>query len=96
MGTLRNIRRKIQSDAYEMTDHARTEMTDDGLEVADIEHAILTGKIVRTLTEDARGVRCVIVGQSNDRQVSVVCRLRETGMLRIVTVWAGGYNEEYE
>lgn len=41
MGKLRTIRRNIRSENYKFTDHARTEMQDDDLEVADTECAAL-------------------------------------------------------
>jgi uncharacterized DUF497 family protein len=96
VGTLQNIRRKIRAGMYEMTDHARIEMLEDGFQVPDVENGILTGRIVRTFTEDRRGDRYAIEGQAKDRRaITIICRVRELGMLRIVTLWAGGYDENY-
>ena len=94
MGTLRNIRRKIQTEHYRFTDHARGEMQDDDLTVADIERAILNGRIARTLTDDPRGERHVITGRSHTDEVTVVCRVLADGIVLIITVWAGGPDEE--
>ncbi len=94
MGTLRNIRRKVRAENYEITDHARTEMQDDDLEIADIENAILHGKIVRRLTNDVRGTRYIIVGRGQSGDITVVCRILSSGLLRIITLWSGGLDEE--
>ena len=92
MSTLGNIRRKVRANQYEITDHARAEMQDDDLRVADLEHAILFGKIAQTLTDDLRGTRYVI--WESNRNVTVVCRILPNGLLRIITVWSGGPDEE--
>jgi hypothetical protein len=43
---LKRIREKIRNRQYVMTQHARKEMNDDDLSIYDIEHGILTGKIL--------------------------------------------------
>ena len=95
MEALSTIRQKIRSEKYKSTDHARTEMQDDDLQVGDIERAILNGRIEKTLTEDLRGPRYVVVGRGqSDNAVTVICRVLPTGILRIITVWSGGLDEE--
>ncbi|MBI3914348.1 MAG: DUF4258 domain-containing protein [Chloroflexi bacterium] len=70
-------------------------MQDDDLQVGDIERAILNGRIEQTLTEDPRGPRYVVVGRGqSDNAVTVVCRILPAGILRIITVWSGGLDEE--
>jgi hypothetical protein len=69
--------------------HANEEMSNDELTSTDVENVILTGKIVKRLSRDPRGIRYEIVGQSCDaRQVGVVSRMIEGGWLRIITVYA--------
>lgn len=64
-------------------------MSDDDLTAADVEQALLSGMIRRRFKRDPRGTRYEVVGQSLDgRQVAVICRLLETGWLRIMTVYA--------
>ena len=94
MDTLRTIRRKVQAERYRFTDHARGEMQDDDLTVADIERAILNGRIAKTLTDDPRGERHVMAGRGHSGEVTVVCRVLPDGIVRIITVWAGGPDEE--
>jgi len=63
-------------------------MLDDALERADIEHAILKGRIQKRLSHDIRGTRYRIEGPSEDgRQIHVICRLLEDGNLIVVTVY---------
>ncbi|MBI5185886.1 MAG: DUF4258 domain-containing protein [Nitrospinae bacterium] len=53
-------------------------MLNDELERADMENAILKGRIEKILTEDARGTRYRIEGAARDgRNVHVICRFRE-------------------
>ena len=65
-------------------------MTDDELETADVRRAILHGQLERVLTNNHRGDRYLIIGQARDgRGITVVCRTLPSGLLRIITVWAG-------
>ena len=90
MGTLKTIRQKVRNSRYELTEHAREEMTDDELETADVRRAILYGRLERVLTDDHRGARYLITGRARDgRETTVVCRILPSGTLRIVTVWTG-------
>ena len=51
------IREKIRLQEYDMTLHAMEEMAEDGLDILDIEHAILNGQIVKRSKLDARGIK---------------------------------------
>lgn len=89
MTTLRRIRQRIVDRFYYLSSHAEDEMLDDQLERADVEHAILKGKIKRKLTRDVRGTRYRMEGPARDgRMIQVVCRFREDSNLIIVTVYA--------
>ena len=44
---IERIRQKILLRLYDMTVHAAEEMAEDGLDILDIEEAILNGRIVR-------------------------------------------------
>ncbi|MBI4610611.1 MAG: hypothetical protein HY726_16570 [Candidatus Rokubacteria bacterium] len=44
---LQEIKEQIRAKRYELTGHAEEERQDDELEIADIERAILAGKVVR-------------------------------------------------
>jgi hypothetical protein len=86
---LDRIRQAISEGDYHITPHALEEMADDGLAVEDIEELLLTGDLIRRLTQDPRGERYELCGQALDgREVRVVCRFLPTGVLRVITAWA--------
>ena len=69
--------------------HFFEEMADDDLVFADIERAIATGRIRRRFTRDPRGARYEVVGTATDeREVAVICRIKETGKLLFITTYA--------
>jgi hypothetical protein len=64
-------------------------MANDNLLFADIEKVIATGRIKRRFTRDPRGPRYEVVGVAlDDRQVAVICRIKETGKLLFITTYA--------
>jgi len=66
-------------------------MADDGFDRSDMEHAILHGVVKVKLTRDPRGTRYCIEGPAGDgRLMHVVCRLRATGDLVLITVYSKG------
>lgn len=86
------IRDRIRRRQYDMSSHATEEMAEDGLDIKDIEMAILTGGISRTKKDDPRGTKYVIVGTASDflTRVGVVGRFTTTGRFLIITVYAIG------
>ena len=87
--TIDKLRRLVRDQEYDVSIHANEEMSNDSLIAIDVENAILTGKITKRLTKEARGVRFEVTGESCDgRPVAVVCRILSTGWLRIITVFA--------
>jgi len=61
----------------------------DRLERADIENAILKGRIEKRMTQDLRGTRYRIEGPSLDfRMIHVICRFDEKSELLIITIYA--------
>ena len=72
-----------------MTEHALDEMRKDALSTADVKHAIQRGQVVQRFTRDRRGIRYRLRGPARDgREVNVICRILDSGELRIVTVYA--------
>lgn len=85
---IREIRGRIRTKNYEFTGHAEEEREDDGLSAADLQGAILTGRVIQILTGDPRGNRYVVRGKAQDgREIEVVCRFLASGKLRILTVY---------
>ena len=89
MNVLQRIRQKVIDRAYYLSSHAEEEMWADRLERADIENAILKGRIEKRMTQDFRGTRYRIEGSSLDfRMIHVICRFDEKSELLIITVYA--------
>lgn len=85
---LARIQQAIRDQRYRISSHANEEMSDDDLEVVDIEQIILTGRIARRFTRDLRGTRYEVLGQATDgRRAVVVCRFLPSGVLRIITAY---------
>lgn len=83
------IREKIRLQEYDMTVHAMEEMAEDNLDILDIEHAILNGRVARTKKGDLRGVKYAVEGLAVDEQTSVgiVGRFTTDGRYLIITVY---------
>jgi hypothetical protein len=86
---LERIRNAILDHQYTLTEHAYEEMEEDGLDVLDVESAILTGEIEQAQTMDPRGTRYVVIGDATDKQtaVGVVVRFAERDQLLTITVY---------
>jgi hypothetical protein len=83
------IREKVRSQEYEFTiPHFFEEMADDDLVFADVERAVMHGRIRRRFTKDSRGARYEIMGPTTDeRHVAVICRIKSTGKLLFITTY---------
>ncbi|MGD9894143.1 MAG: DUF4258 domain-containing protein [Dehalococcoidia bacterium] len=83
------IKTAIRRRTYDMTAHAAEEMAEDGLDIIDVETAVLAGTLVKTETDDPRGVRFTLQGTATDgvTVVGVVGRLTEAGRYLIITVY---------
>ncbi len=82
------IREKIRFGQYDMTRHAQEEMVEDELNLFDIEHAILSGKLTRTEKGELRGTKYTILGKGiNQQMMGVVGRFTETRRFLIITVY---------
>jgi len=89
MAVLQRIQQKLLNRAYYVSSHAEEEMFDDDLERADVENAILKGRVEKKLTQDVRGVRYRIQGPAIDgRMIEVLCRFKEDANLIIITAYA--------
>ncbi|HEY2380458.1 MAG TPA: DUF4258 domain-containing protein [Terriglobia bacterium] len=69
--------------------HFLEEMANDNLDFLDIEMIVANGRIHRRFTKDIRGPRYEIIGPSVDgRAIAVVCRIKETGLVLLITTYA--------
>ena len=90
MTVIARIQKKIRDGDYEFTiPHFFEEMADDNLVFADVERAIVNGRVKKKYTRDPRGTRYEVVGTAIDgRKVGVLCRLKSTGKLLLITTYA--------
>lgn len=90
MTLIERIRKKMRDGEYEFAiPHFFEEVAEDGLIFSDIEMAIRRGRIRRKFTRDPRGTRYEAVGRAaGDREIAVVCRIKSTGRLLLITTYA--------
>ena len=71
-----------------MTAHATEEMAEDNLNIVDVEHAVLAGRVVQVQRHDPRGNKYVLEGTATDgvTLVGVVGRFASDRYL-LVTVY---------
>jgi hypothetical protein len=86
---LKDIQYTILIGEYELSEHAYEEMDADYLTVFDVENALLSGKITKTVRDDKPGPRYTIKGfaEDNKTEVAVVGRFGNTGVYIIITVY---------
>lgn len=86
---IERIRDCIRRRQYDMTAHASEEMAEDDLDITDVEHAVLTGRVVEIRRHDPRGNKYVLEGSANDGAtlVGVVGRFPNSDRYLIVTVY---------
>ncbi len=86
---LHSIQEAILRGEYDVTVHAVEEMAEDGLDIFDIECALMGGDLTKTETDDPRGTKYTIVGKAVDGRtpVGVIGRFKETDVFLIVTAY---------
>jgi len=86
---LKAMREKIRRRHYVMTLHAEEEMDNDDLTIYDVEHGILTGKIIERQKEKVSWEgKYRIRGRSLEGDgVEIIARLGATGQVVIITVY---------
>lgn len=86
---IERIRERVRLRQHDMSAHAMEEMAEDGLDIDDVEQAILNGRIARIEKDDPRGTKYVVEGIGSDglTPVGVVGRFTSTGRYLIITVY---------
>jgi hypothetical protein len=87
---LRRLQALVRASEYVMTLHGHEEMEADGLTVYDVEHVILTGRIVERQRDQRRKEwKYLVEGATLAGDAArVVGKIGPTGKLIIVTVYA--------
>jgi len=88
-GAIYKIRNAVKTENYDMTYHAIEEMAEDGLNIFDIENAMLNGKIIKIDKNDPRGAKFILKGMADNKSdlIGIVGRFKETGTFLIITVY---------
>jgi len=83
------MRDKVRTRQYIMTLHAEEEMDDDRLSIYDIEHVILSGRIIERQKDPITAEwKYLIQGNTfSEGNVTVAAKLSPTGKLVILTVY---------
>ena len=85
MSRIKQIQSLVRNGLYYLTEHAIDEATADGFDIYDVEHGILTGKVRRTWPKEGK---YEVVGKALDgRAIGTVCRLTQSGKVRVITVY---------
>ena len=79
------IRALVRNGLYYLTEHADDEASANCLDIYDVEHGILTGRIRKAWPREDK---CEVVGWALDgRRIGVVCRVTSTGKVRVITIY---------
>lgn len=84
---IEKTKRKIISNQYEISFHAKKERYAEDITISDLENAILNGEILEDYPNDRRGSSCLILGCSRNIPIHVICGHTETKWVRILTVY---------
>jgi hypothetical protein len=88
LSTAKQIQALVRNGLYYLTEHAYVEAGEDGFDIYDVEHAILSGRIRKRWKREQK---YEIVGPALDRRaVGVVCRITMSGKVRVIT----GYEDK--
>ncbi|HLE24827.1 MAG TPA: DUF4258 domain-containing protein [Thermodesulfobacteriota bacterium] len=85
MSKIGEIRTLVRNGLYYLTEHADEEAMAENFDIYDIEYGILTGKIRRTWPRE--GKYEVVSSALDGRPIGVVCRITQTGKVRVITVY---------
>ena len=85
MSKIGQIQALVRNGLYYLTEHAVNEATDEEFDIYDLENAMITDKIRRTWPKVGK---YEVVGSSlNGRSIGIICRITQTGKVRIITVY---------
>ncbi len=85
MSRIEQIQALVRNGLYYLTEHADDEAATDEFDIYDVEEALLHRKIRRTWPRQGK---YEIVGSAfNGRSMGIVCRITQTGKVRVITVY---------
>lgn len=81
------IKERVKKNEYLYTLHADEERRNEGLSIAQVEQALLNGRILEDYPHDPRGPSCLVYGNASGRPIHVVCGRNRSGWLVLITVY---------
>lgn len=83
------IQQKVRADQYVYSQHAEIERRADDLTFAQIEEALLSGRVLEAYPDTGRGESCLVVGFAGKTPIHVVCGWWG-GDIAIITIYIPG------
>jgi hypothetical protein len=80
------IKEKVRSNQYMYSAHAELERKADHLTFAQIEAALLNGRVLEQYADTGRGESCLIVGFADETPIHAVCGWRGEKIV-LITVY---------
>ncbi len=84
---LDRIKAKVKVNEFFLSAHADIERSNDNLQVAQIQQALLGGQILEDYADTGRGESCLIAGFADEQPIHVVCGWAADDRLIIITVY---------
>lgn len=82
------LRDAVRRQRYEVSRHAQLESRNNGLSLADVERALLSGEIIESNPENPRGPTYLVGGYAaSGKPVHVVVGLLPAGWARVMAVY---------
>lgn len=80
------VKAKVSNNEYVYSLHADIERKIDGLTIAEVEEALLNGKILEQYPDSGRGESCLMLGFANNIPIHIVCGWRGQ-KIALITVY---------
>jgi hypothetical protein len=81
------IQERTRKGTYYFSKHGDQERQNDNLTIAEVEEALLAGRILEQYEDTGRGESCLIVGfTGNGKPIHIVCGRRGDGLV-VITVY---------
>ena len=81
------ISERVRKKEYLLSLHADEERRAEGLDITDLEEALLNGQVLEEYPNDHRGSSCLVYGTSQEQPIHVVCGRNKSGWMVVITVY---------
>lgn len=88
MSLIADLRRKIESDQFELSKHAVDQSILRRISVQEVRKAIANGEIIEDYPDDKYGPSCLISGTTvNERPLHIQCSYPSRSLVKIITLY---------